>query len=291
MERKTAMKCTDINIRDPYVIYENGTYYMYGTRAANFGCNTGGFDVYTSTDLETWSDPIPCFDSEKYGLNRHVNWAPEVHVYKDAYYMFATFTRESGLRATHVLKSDSPLGPFVPHGEKELTPETWECLDGTLYVSPEGKPYLVFCHEHTQILDGTICYVELSDDLTRAVSDPVLLFKASESSWAESLHWADGEHYVTDGPFMYRSESGEQFMIWSSFIDGRYVVLPVKFAGGRLSTEFEHMPPLFKDDGGHGMIFRADDRLFLTFHTPNASGSEHPFFVEILDKGDRLEQK
>jgi len=36
----------------------------------------------------------------------------------------------------------------------------------------------------------------------------------------------------------------KQFMIWSSFIGGRYVVLPVKFAGGRLSTEFEHMEPL-----------------------------------------------
>jgi len=31
------MKCSDINIRDPFVVYKDGTYYMYGTRAANFG--------------------------------------------------------------------------------------------------------------------------------------------------------------------------------------------------------------------------------------------------------------
>ena len=48
------MRCSDINIRDPFVLYENGIYYMYGTRAAHFGKNVGGFDVYTSKDLENW---------------------------------------------------------------------------------------------------------------------------------------------------------------------------------------------------------------------------------------------
>lgn len=286
------MKCSDINIRDPYIIYENGTYYMYGTRAANFGYKTGGFDVYTSTDLETWSDPIPCFDSEAFDMNRGANWAPEVHSYNGAYYMFATFTRECGLRATFVLKSDNPRGPFVLHGEKELTPAEWECLDGTLYVSLEGKPYLVFCHEHTQISDGTICYVELSPDLSCALSEPVTLFRASECDYVDPVNYQGSQNYVTDGPFMYRSATGEQFMIWSSFIDGAYAELLVKFADGRLSMEFEHMPPIYTKDGGHGMLFRAaDGRLLLTFHSPNESGLEHPFFVEIDDKGDRLEVK
>ena len=40
------MKCSDINIRDPFVIYEDGTYYMYGTRAKDFGIKTGGFDAH-----------------------------------------------------------------------------------------------------------------------------------------------------------------------------------------------------------------------------------------------------
>lgn len=285
------MTCAEINIRDPFVLVQDGTYYMYGTRAANFGTRTGGFDVYTSTDLAEWSDPIPVFDSEKYGMNRGVNWAPEVHVYRGAYYMFATFTREDGLHATYVLRADSPLGPFVPHGDKELTPAGWECLDGTLYVSPEGKPSLVFCHEHTQISDGTICTVELSEDLKRAVSEPVLLFRASESGTAESIPFGGGHNFVTDGPFMYRSVSGELFLIWSSFIGGRYVELAVKFAGGKLGPDFKHLAPLYTEDGGHGMIFRNGDRAWLTFHSPNASGHEHPCFVELEDRGDRLEVK
>ena len=284
------MKCSDINIRDPFIVLKDGIYYMYGTRAVRFGNQTGGFDVYTSSDLETWSDPIPCFDSEKYGLNRAVNWAPEVHAYRGSYYMFATFTQESGLKGTCVLKSDSLTGPFVPHGDILLTPAEWECLDGTLYVSPDGVPYLVFCHEHMQIIDGTICCMELSDDLTHPVGEPTLLFKASDCPYADAYPMNGTDHYVTDGPFMYRSKTGEQFMIWSSFIKGAYVELIARFAGGKLCTEFEHMPPLYTKDGGHGMVFHTTDgRLFFTFHSPNASGHEHPCFIEIKDKGDMLQ--
>ncbi|MBO5256900.1 MAG: glycoside hydrolase, partial [Clostridia bacterium] len=123
------------------------------------------------------------------------------------------------------------------------------------------------------------------------VSEPVLLFKASEAGRANALSIGGEDHYVTDGPFMYRSASGEQFMIWSSFINGNYAVFPVKFANGRLGTDFEHQEPIITDDGGHGMIFRAEDRLYLTFHSPNNSGSEHPCFVELADMGDRLEVK
>ena len=285
------MTCAEINIRDPFVLVRDGIYYLYGTRAANFGTQTGGFDVYTSADLVTWSDPIPCFDSVRYGMNRGVNWAPEVHVYKDAYYMFATFTREDGLHATYVLRAESPLGPFVPHGEGALTPAGWECLDGTLHVGEDGRPCLVFCHEHTQISDGTICYEELSGDLKRAVSGPTLLFRASESGKAEAIPFGGGMNYVTDGPFLYRSNSGTLFLIWSSFIGGSYVELSVRFRDGKLGTDFEHLPPLYTKDGGHGMIFRAGDRVILTFHSPNASGQEHPFFVELADRGDRLEVK
>ena len=65
------MKNQDINIRDPFVLVHEGKYYMYGTRAKNFGCKTGGFDVYIGTDLENWSEPKQVFDSEKQGFNSH----------------------------------------------------------------------------------------------------------------------------------------------------------------------------------------------------------------------------
>ena len=112
------MKKEQINIRDPFVVYENGKYYLYGTRATDFGYRTGGFDVYISEDLNHWREPSICFDSEKYGLNEGVNWAPEVHKYKEKYYMFATFTQKNGLRGTYSLCSEALIWSFIRFSKK-----------------------------------------------------------------------------------------------------------------------------------------------------------------------------
>lgn len=283
------MKCNEINIRDPFVLFEDNQYYLYGSRARNFAIQSGGFDVYTSNDLVNWSEPIECFDSEKFNLNKGANWAPEVHKYNGQYYMFATFTQENDLRGTYILKSDNPLGPFVPHSDGAVTPEEWECLDGTLYISKDNKPYIVFCHEHTQIVDGTICFAQLNDELTERITDPVTMFAASSCSWVDKTPRT--EHFVTDGPFMYRTKTDELLMIWSSFIKGQYAELLVRFKDGEIGTEFIHLPPIIDNDGGHGMIFKDDNKLYFTFHSPNKSGLEHPVFIEISDNSDSISIK
>lgn len=276
----------EINIRDPFILFENGQYYMYGTRAENFGTRTGGFDVYTSYDLENWSEPIACFDSNEYHLNAGANWAPEVHKYNGNYYMLATFKQENGLRGTYVLKADDPLGPFMPHSVGAVTPNEWECIDGTLYISKNQKPYIVFCREHTQIIDGTICFAELNDELTQRITDPITLFAASSCPWVDK-HQGTG-HFVTDGPFMYRTHTGKLLMIWSSFIKDQYAELLVRFEDGEIGMNFIHLPPIIDNDGGHGMIFKTDKELKFTFHSPNKSGKERPVFIEISDNGDSI---
>jgi hypothetical protein len=183
-------------------------------------------------------------------------------------------------------------GPFVPHSKGALTPKEWECLDGTLYIDEAGVPYLIFCHEHTQIHDGTICYARLNDTLDAIEGDVLTLFCASSCGWVDPLRLADGrDHFVTDGPFMYRSQAGELFMIWSSFIKGNYAELAVKFKNGKLGTDFEHVKPLLDNDGGHGMIFRDDERTYFTYHTPNTSGLEHPEFCLFVDDGNHIHIK
>ena len=282
------MKKEQINIRDPFIVYENGTYYLYGTRAQDFGKYTNGFDVYTSHDLNDWSEPIECFHSGRHGLNLGVNWAPEVHKYKGNYYMFATFTQENGLRGTYSLCSDSLTGPFVPNSKGALTPKEWECLDGTLYIDESGTPYLVFCHEHTQIIDGTICYARLNGALDAIEGKVVTMFCASSCGWADPVM---KNHFVTDGPFTYRSKTGDLFMIWSSFVKGNYAEFVVRFKDGTLGLDFEHLKPLLDSDGGHGMIFSDAKNTYFTYHTPNKSLFEHPEFCLIEDKGDFIEIK
>lgn len=283
------MKKNEINIRDPFVLEENSKYYMYGTRAANFGQQTGGFDVYVSDDLENWSTPIECFNSNQSNLNSGVNWAPEVHKYNGNYYMFATFTKENNLRGTYILRADNPAGPFAPHSKGAVTPSEWECLDGTLYINKQGEPYIVFCHEHTQIIDGTICYVKLKKDLTEADGEPVTMFAASEAYYVDKPD--SNGHYITDGPFMYKTAQGELLMIWSTFINGRYAQCLAKSDNGEIDGKFIHLSPLITDDGGHGMIFKAEDKLILTFHSPNRTDFERPVFKELGDTGKTIEIK
>ena len=280
------MLCSEINIRDPFILKDKEKYYLYGTRAAGFGVNTKGFDVYISDNLIDFSGPYECCNSEKCGLNRGVNWAPEVHRYNNEYYMFASFTKEEGLRGTYILKSDKPEGPFLLHSDGAVTPEGWECIDGTFYLE-DGKPYLVFVHEHTQVIDGKICYIELSEDLKKPVSEPVTLFSASEPAWADKK--PDGEHYVTDGPFMYRTKENTLLMIWSTFIKGLYAECIVRFENGSIKDKFSHLSPLIDNDGGHGMIFEGEDSLYFTYHSPNKSGYERVCLKKIRDIGTSVE--
>lgn len=278
------MRNSEINIRDPFVVTYNGKYYMYGTRAKNFGIKTGGFDVYIGVDLENWSEPKEVFSSDKYGMNTAVNWAPEVHYHNGAFYMLATFTKPDGLRGTYILKSDLPDGEFVPHSEGSVTPDGWECLDGTLHFE-NGKIYCVFCHEHTQILNGTVCFVELSEDLKNAVTEPVELFDAGSFLKREA---SESCHNVTDGPFLYRKESGKLIMIWSTCAEG-YIQCVAASDNGSVNGSWSHLKPVFEDDGGHGMIFKSlDGELMLTLHCPNVSHEEKPVFFKIEETEDSI---
>ncbi len=191
------------------------------------------------------------------------------------------------------MKADHPLGPFITHSEKQITPKDWECIDGTLYVNPEGKPFMVFVHEWVQISDGSICAVELSQDLKKAVSKPILLFHASEAKgWVLPIKnkKRPGINYVTDGPYLYRTKSGRLILLWSSFGKEGYTEALAYSDNGDITGKWTQDDRLlFEKDGGHGMIFKnLSDELYLTLHTPNEHLKEHPVFYKLEETGDTL---
>jgi len=284
------MKRTDINIRDPFVLVHEGAYYLYGTRGATCWGPADGFDVYVSRDLEDWDGPFVCFHNDgSFWADRNY-WAPEVYHYQGAFYMFASFKKDGVRRGTAVLRAESPMGPFQPHSDGCVTPRDWECLDGTLYVSKAGKPYMVFCHEWVQAGDGEVCAVELSDDLRAPVGEPKLLFHASDALWCKVMHHSSGvSGCVTDGPFFWRTADGTLLCLWASFSEGGYTEGVAVSANGEIDGHFTQVEPLFMDDGGHGMVFRAlDGQLYLTLHSPNAHLEERPFFHPITERDSRL---
>lgn len=282
------MKFCDINIRDPFVLKENGKYYLYGTRGETAWTRAEGLDVYVSDDLENWSEPNACFTvPEGFWANREV-WAPEVHKYKGKYYMFVSLYSETRLRATQILKSETPMGPFLPFTDDAITPVGWQCLDGTFYVDKNGDPYIVFCHEWVQVKDGEIHAMKLTEDLTAAAGEPFLLFKASEPHWADKSR----ETFITDGPFMYRTESGRLLMIWSTFTQSGYVQAIAYSDNDEIDGNWIHEDPMFDKDGGHGMIFEDyNGKKYLILHSPNENPLERPVLFEITEENGTIKLK
>lgn len=277
------MRTNEINIRDPFVLLHDGTYYLYGTRGGTCWGPATGFDVYSSPDLEEWTEPVPCFENDgSFWADRNY-WAPEVHPWRGAFYMFASFKSETRRRGTAILRAETPMGPFVPWSDGPVTPSEWECLDGTFYADGQGKPWIVFCHEWVQAGDGEILAMPLSDDLRAPAGSPRLLFKASEAAWAKKLHHSSGmDGYVTDGPFIWHARDGRLLCLWSSVSSSGYTQALAASDTGRIDSHFSQLPPLFEQDGGHGMLFRRKDgALILALHSPNEHLKERPLFLPV----------
>lgn len=279
------MTFKDINIRDPFVLPDNGKYYLYGTRGETAWTVAHGLDVYVSDDLETWSEAHECFSvPENFWADKEI-WAPEVHKYKEKYYMFVTMRSEERNRKTQILRSDSPMGPFLPFTDDAVTPAGWRCLDGTFYVAENGDPYIVFCREWQQVTDGEIHAMKLTPDLSSAEGEPILLFKASQPHWADKTR----EMFVTDGPFMYRTECGRLLMIWSTFTPSGYVQAIAYSDNGEIDGNWLHEDLLFEKDGGHGMIFDDYNGVkHLILHSPNENPLERPVMFNLKEENGTL---
>lgn len=280
------MKLQDIHIRDPFILLEGGRYYLYGSRGNEAWGKATGLDVYESDDLVSWSGPSVVFTPpEGFWADMHF-WAPEVHQYHGKFYMFVSFKSETACRGTQILVADTPKGPFTLHSDGPVTPRDWECLDGTLYIDRDRKPYMVFCHEWLQVKDGEMCAVRLSDDLKQAVGEPFLLFRASEPDWALK----DKTEFVTDGPWMYRTACGKLLMLWSSSAANGYVEAIAYSDNGDVTGRWQHQKQLlFDQDGGHGMIFTSKEgKLFFILHNPNNSPMERPVILPLEERDGTL---
>lgn len=260
---------SEIRIRDPFFLKQGECYYLYGTTDKNNWNGLGvGFDYYKSYDLKWFDGPYPAFRPHKDFWADRNYWAPEVWKYKGKFYMIASFKAEGRRRGVQILWSYIPEGPFEPLINRPVTPEEWECLDGTLVLDEEV--YLVFCHEWLQTGDGEICALQLSSDLKYPKGAPKVLFKASEAGWTV-LHDEFGHSgYVTDGPFVLKSGDEKYHMLWSSYGRGGYAIGISHTKDGLTGTWRHGNVPLIDRDGGHGMVFEGlHGEQLLAIHAPN----------------------
>lgn len=261
--------------RDPFILAHNQKYYLYRTIDEK-GIIGKGLEVFVSSDLNEWVGPKTIFTLENESLgSKNYFWAPECHFYNGLFYIFTSiYSVKDECRRIMVLKGDNPLGPFT--FINFISPSDWDAIDGTLYVDEEKQPWLVFVREWVSSPDqnGSMVAARLSNDLTKFEGEIITLFYAKDPEWATSG--------ITDGPSLYKTKSGELFMIWSNFSNGKYVIGLAKSNNGKVNGKWEQQGLLYPTkesndefDGGHGSFFKSfNNQLFISFHSPNEKREE-----------------
>jgi xylan 1,4-beta-xylosidase len=187
---KSAKSYNTLLVADPFVLYHDGFYYLYGTSGADAD---KGIPVYKSTDLRHWEGPIGKGDGgdalskgSVYGEKGF--WAPHVTYYQNKFYMF--YTAEEHIA---VATSNSPLGPFVQNKKLPLHPEIKE-IDPHVFIDDDGKKYLYF----VRFDNGNKTYgAELNDDLLSIKENTIVNCISQSQNWeiASGAQWP-----VTEAP-------------------------------------------------------------------------------------------
>lgn len=296
---KNHVPLDSIVLSDPCILPDRATmtYYMTGT----------GGKLWKSKDLRYWDGPYTVAETDPASWMgpEPMIWAAELHPYKGKYYYFATFTNpdvkigsfrgnEIERRACHVLVSDKAEGPYRPMEDKTYLPAEKPTLDGTLWVDTDGKPYMVYCYEWLQTWDGTIEKIELKPDLSGSMGEGQLLFRASDSPWSREV--IDGDTVaskVTDGPYLFRTQTGRLGMIWTSWIYDVYTQGVAYSESGTLDGPWvQEEQPITPPNFGHGMLFRTfDGQLLISVHSHKDINSHFhrvPHLFKVDDSGDKI---
>ncbi|MFO7754682.1 MAG: glycoside hydrolase family 43 protein [Bacteroidales bacterium] len=244
---------------DPYVLLDDGTYYIYGTSRSN-----EGILVYSSQDLKSWSGPVGAHKGfalhkdDVYGENQF--WAPEVYLVNDTYYMF--FSAEKHMA---IATSDNPAGPFTQDERVPLA--DFEAIDHTLFIDEDKTRYIYFARfeDGLEIWGG-----EMEDDLSairletcRKLMRPEQPWELAEEGWME----------VNEGPSVFRHK-GLYYMVFSgNAYTSHHYGIGIAYAEDPLGPwkKCEHNPVFQKQHGlvgiGHCMLFKdREGQLRMAYH-------------------------
>jgi beta-xylosidase len=293
---KTDLPLDSIRLSDPFILADKktSTYYMTGT----------GGRLWKSKDLRKWTGPYKIIQTDPaswMGPNPMV-WAAELHAINGKYYDFATFTNKAirvgnnlDRRASHVLVSDKPDGPYVPMKDSVYLPADKLTLDATIWTDKDGKPYMIYCHEWLQNGNGTIEKIELRPDLSGTIGEGKILFLASDSPWSREKEkdGKDRPNKVTDGPWLFKTKTGKLGMLWTSWIYDVYTQGVAYSESGTLDGPWiQEKEPLTPPNFGHGMLFRTfEGKLLMSLHSHksvNGRTVRIPHLFEVDDSGDKI---
>lgn len=262
---------TPVPLGDPFILYFDGNYYVYGTHAKD------GIAVFVSDDLHAWK--VPAKAENGLALNKddvyadQRFWAPEVYFVNGHFYMY--FSADEHIC---VATADSPLGPFKQKIKKPMI-EDEKCIDNSLFIDDDGKAFLSF----VRFTDGNAIWIaELEDDLTTVKKETISLGLHVSQAWEEV--WPR----VNEGSFIVKHK-GKYYMSYSA----NHYMSPMYGVG--FATAENIMGPWKKYEGnpilqkpgdlvgvGHSSMFTdKNGKLRIVFHAHNSQTEIHPRTMHI----------
>lgn len=262
---------TPVMLGDPFILLHDGVYYAYGTNASD------GIEVFTSNDLNTWSrqPKLALHKRDSYGDRWF--WAPEVYYIKEKNKFMMYYTAEEHIC---VASSDSPLGPFVQDEQKPMI-ENEKCIDNSLFIDDDGKPYLYF----VRFNDGSCNWVaELEDDLKTIKKETM------KQCTNVSQDWEKVQGRVNEGPFVMKHK-GIYYMTYSAnHYESPYYGVGYATATSPIGpwTKYDKNPILQKPEnlmgtGHHAMFYDKEGQLKMAFHSHYSKATILPRVMHIIN--------
>ncbi|TDH27769.1 glycoside hydrolase [Segetibacter sp. 3557_3] len=295
-----------VKFGDPYVLFTNGRYYMYGTGAGA----KNGFSCYASSDLVNWK-PVGqvYFGNTGNSWGVHSFWAPEVYEVNNKYYLFYSAqwkqnpTNELENFKIGVAVSDKPEGPFTDVKDKPLFDPGYPIIDANVYFDDNGKTYLYYsrcCYKHPvksevadfakkkgwfkEIEESWVYGIELKPDFSGVIGKPVLLLRPPVSMADKQAEWEsrsvttkEVNRRWTEGSVTFKKDGLYYMMYSANHFGGKNYAVGYATAKSPLGpyTKAPDNPVLQQNvstggsvtgTGHNSITYAADGEMFCVYH-------------------------
>ncbi len=251
---------SEVKTADPFVLYDNGTYYLYGTRAGN---PNKGFEAFTSKDLKTWK-------REGYVITtgHSLYWAPEVYKFDGKYYMYY-----SANHRLYVATADNPLGPFKDVTGEPMLELGVNTIDNTVFTDTleDGsvQQWMFFVEES----GGNVIYrCKLNPDHVTCDASTVQRVLGADQSYEKKVGYR-----CTEGPIVYKKGNRYFLQYSANTYNSIYYAVCVAFTTSiegnkwtKLNTNpilnYQTLDNQLYGTGHHGWFIDKDGKLRIVFH-------------------------
>ena len=260
------------NIGDPYLVTENGKYYVTATGDGK------GYDIYSSENLVDWKKENRIFSSSsKEGWVRSSLWQPQIVIGNDGkYYLYYCGNNDNGSLRIGVASSDRIDGTYKDCLGEPLLPYNVATIDPNLFVDDDGRMYLYFsrdCSENR--VDGhptsQIYCIEMESYTSIKEGTQPQLMITPEQDW----EFASGDYRWNEGPDVIKHE-GKYYLFYSGgcYADSTYAIgVAVSDSPMGPFEKYDRNPLIASTDdvsgpGNNSFFYSPDGKeLYTCYHT------------------------